>query len=275
MPLKLPSRPNLVRLKRLAKDLLAAIQRGEEQPLARLHSVFPSLAPQGAKLAHVHTVLARECGYPSWLALTAAVRKRSAKVTAKAARAAERTADAETLAQSWFELAEAGDLGRLWGAMTVGKRRGQAARTAMMRDTVRYGQLVETLIGGLGHPNAKLRFEYAHLLDTFGDARAVEPLRALITDPVPRVRGIAIHALTCHDCNEATCASDPELIATIADRLHHDESVKVRRHAAIALGEAGGPEVRATLEAVAAGASDPALRRAAEFGLRALAERLG
>jgi HEAT repeat protein len=70
-----------------------------------------------------------------------------------------------------------------------------------------------------------------------------------------------------------TCPDDPELIAEIEHHLHHDESIKVRRHAAIALGEAGGVGAKATLEAVVASAEDAGLVRFAEYALRELAAK--
>ena len=270
MPLHLPSRPNLAHLKREAKALLAAIRAGEEEPLLRLRTLFAAVTAETAKLAEVQTLLAREYGFASWTALGAAVEKRALQIRAKAARTAARTADAAELAEQWFTLAEAGDLDVLWKAMGIGKHRSNAAREIMLRDRARYDRFVETIIAGLGHPNGRARFEYAHILDSFGDARCIAPLRVLMDDPVPRVRWMAMHALTCHDCNEATCPDDPKLIEEIIHHLHHDESIKVRRHAAIALGEAGGIGARATLEAVVAEAADPGLVRFARYALHEL-----
>src|SRR5207245_3215916 len=47
---------------------------------------------------------------------------------------------------------------------------------------------------GLDHPNARVRYECAHLLDSFGDDRCVATLTRLSEDPVPRVRAIALHS---------------------------------------------------------------------------------
>jgi hypothetical protein len=274
MPLSLPSRPSLVRLKRLAKELLSAARRGDEPSLLRLRALFASVTADTAKLSEAQTALARDYGFPGWSALAAAVTKRTALLAAKAARIAARTTDAAELAENWFALAEAGDLDRLWHAMGVGKHRSNAARAIMLADQPRYDRFVDVIVLGLAHRNGRARFEYAHILDSFGDARCIAPLRALMDDPVPRVRWMAIHALTCHDCNEATCPDDPELLERITHHLHHDESAKVRFHAAIALGEAGGIGARATLEAVVAEAADPRLKRAAAYGLKTLAERM-
>ena len=267
MPLRLPSRPSLVRLKRMAKDLFSSVQRGEEQSLARLRALFAGVTPSIAKLSQAQTVLAREHGYPSWPALATALQTRNARIEAKVARAARRELGAAELAESWFALAEAGDLDTLWRKMGVGKHRSNAARAIMLMDKERYDRFVDTIVLGLAHPRGRARFEYAHVLDSFGDARCIAPLRALMEDPVPRVRWMAMHALTCHDCGEATCPNDPELVERILHHLHHDENIRVRRHAAIALGEAGGIGAKATLEAVVADAADPGLRRFAEYAL--------
>jgi len=267
MPLRLPSRPSLVRLKRMAKDLLSSVQQGDEQSLARLQALFAGVTPSTAKLSQAQTVLARDHGYPNWPRLAAAVETRNARLQSKDARAATRELDTAALAESWFALAEAGDLDTLWRKMGVGKHRSNAAREIMLRDQLRYNRFVDTIVAGLAHPRGRARFEYAHVLDSFGDARCIEPLRELMEDPVPRVRWMAMHALTCHDCGGATCPDDPELIERIIHHLHHDENIRVRRHAALALGEAGGIGAKATLEAVVAAAADPGLRRFAAYAL--------
>lgn len=270
MPLHLPSRPNLAHLKREAKTLLAAIRNGEEEPLMRLRTLFAAVTAETAKLAEVQTLLARAYGFASWTALGAVVEKRASQIEARAARLAARTADSAGLAEQWFALAEAGDLDTLWKVMGVGKTRSEAAQAIMIADRPRYDRFVGTVIEGLGHPNGRARFEYAHVLDSFGDERCVTPLRALMNDPVPRVRWMAMHAITCHACGGVTCPDDPELVAEILHHLHHDESIKVRRHAAIALGEAGGIGARATLEAVVAEAADAGLVRFAKYALHEL-----
>ena len=270
MPLHLPSRPNLAHLKREAKTLLAAIRAGEEEPLKQLRALFPAVTAETAKLSEVQTWLAREYGFPSWTALGNVVEKRASQIRAKAARFAARTADAGALAEQWYTLAEQGDLDTLWKVMGVGKTRSEAAQKIMLGDKPRYDRFVGTVIEGLGHPNSRARFEYAHVLDSFGDERCVAPLRALMNDPVPRVRWMAMHAITCHACGGVTCPDDPELVAEILHHLHHDESMKVRRHAAIALGEAGGVGAKATLEAVVARAEDAGLVRFAKYALHEL-----
>lgn len=270
---QLPSSPSLVRLKRMAKDLRAAAQQGEQQGLARLKAVFSDATPASAKLSQAQTVLAREHGYPSWPALAAEVELRNERLKAKADRRAKRLAGAAEVAESWLALAEARDLDTLWRKTGVGKHLSNAAREIMRQDQDRFDHFVDALVAGLSHRMGRARFEYAHMLDSFGDARCIAPLRALMDDPVPRVRWMAMHALTCHDCGEATCPDDPELIEGITHHLHHDENIKVRRHAALALAEAGGLRAKATLETVLAEATDPGLQRFARYALWTLSEK--
>jgi hypothetical protein len=274
MPQRLPSRPSLDRLKRLAKLLLADARRGDEPSLARLRGYFPDIAAATARLHQAQTAIAREHGQTSWPSLIGSATQKLEKRQAKDNRGAQRQADASTLATEWFTLAEAGAFDRLWLALAVGKERSQRARSLMQRDILRYGRFIDALIEGLGLPNPRLRYEYAHALDTFGDKRAVGPLKALLDDPVPKVRWMAMHALTCEECGPETCSSDPELIARIAEHAKSDPSIQVRRHASAALGLAGWPTYLPTLRQILATATDPQLRRAAEFGIRAIERRL-
>jgi HEAT repeat protein len=130
--------------------------------------------------------------------------------------------------------------------------------------------ILAAFIKGLGHPSPRVRYECAHALDAYGDVSCREPLIALIDDPVPRVRRMAMHALSCDACGESLFGDDDLLRRRIADRALRDESVQVRRHAVVALAGAGGAIARAALQAALADA-DAAVRRNAAWGLRRLA----
>jgi HEAT repeats len=270
MPLKLPHRPDLAHLRTMSKELLVAARKGETRPLQRLATVFPGVTQQTARLSQAQTVLARDYGFANWPTMAAEVERRAAIRKAKAERTVLRTQDAEQLVELWFSIAESGDLERLWPSMIVSATRMDQARIVVGEHKDRRDQLVLTLMRGLQHPKGRVRFEYAHLLDTFGDARCVEPLMALMDDPVPRVRWMAMHALTCHGCNPETCSEDPELIARIASAARQDENLRVRFHATIALGSSKSPLARPLLEDLLATAPNAKLKRAAEYGLRAL-----
>jgi HEAT repeat protein len=271
MPLKLPARPDLDRLRRQAKELLHAARAGADEPLQRLVRFFPTVTPLTAQLSHAQTVIARDYGYPSWRALAAAVARRVARLDERTKRDDMHQLEVAALAETWFVLAERNDLVGLWHALAVPKRKLEPARAVMQSDRARYDRYLDVLVAALADPNPRLRFEFAHALDTFGDARSIEPLRRLMNDPVPRVRWMAMHALTCHACGEATCTDDPELIEEIVAHARGDASIKVRQHATIALGLSGYRPIEPVLREILATAEDRRIQNAAKFSLGELA----
>jgi uncharacterized protein len=76
----LPTRPDLVQLRRQAKELLAAARAGNAQALARLDAVAGQPTLAAAQLA-----LAREHGFSSWTHLKAAVEARLAALLSESA----------------------------------------------------------------------------------------------------------------------------------------------------------------------------------------------
>jgi hypothetical protein len=87
------------------------------------------------------------------------------------------------------------------------------------------------LIDGLKHSNSKVRWWCIQLMDHIADESYVPPLlEAAQTDPTPKNRRHAIHAMTCEVCKPkrqplALDASVPAGIANIA-RLDSDLSVR-------------------------------------------------
>jgi HEAT repeat protein len=157
--------------------------------------------------------------------------------------------------------------------MAVGKRPMLAARAVMQRDPVRYDAFLDGLLDGLSSENARTRFECAHFLDIFGTARCQEPLERLMEDPVPRVRWMAMHALSCHFCGEDTCNSAPQIRQRIAAAALGDDSVVVRRQATISLGLMKAPEAGETLRKIIAEETDDSVVRAAKWALPKCAAR--
>ncbi len=148
---------------------------------------------------------------------------------------AEIEMEGRRLAAAWFALAEAGALPELTHALAVAKWRIEAARDLMRQERRRYAAFQAALVGGLASPRPRLRFECAHALDIFGDASTRTPLTALMSDPVPRVRWMAMHALSCHACGEKPDALEAEVRARIGEAARADPSPQVRRQAAVAL----------------------------------------
>ncbi|HVN00595.1 MAG TPA: HEAT repeat domain-containing protein [Caulobacteraceae bacterium] len=240
----LPPRPDLERLRREAR----ALQRATGQPLSQ------------SQLS-----LARDYGFPSWPALKTEVEARRAAPSRSAAQL-----DAELLAAQWFALAEAGQLRALDRALAVGKGRKEAARTVMRRSRARYAAFQQALVAGLSAPRERVRFGCAAALDTFGDAGAREPLAALMDDPVPRVRWMAMHALSCHACGEKPAELEPPIRARMLAALANDPSPQVRRHAAFMLAAARETAAAPIIEAMLGGEPGPKLRRGLEWALSEL-----
>jgi hypothetical protein len=265
--MSLLSRPDLGRLKRFARALQKSAASGDSAALDRLRVFFAGITPDVVKLSHAQLVIAREYRSSSWPDLVARVEKRVAKRKAADERRQARKDDAYALAERWFSLARADDIDGLVRAFAVGKCRMVTARVLMQRDTVTYEAFLDVLLRGTTHANPRIRFECAHALDTFGSARCRDALIRLMDDPVPRVRWMAMHAVSCHACNDATCVDDEALHRRIAHSALTDESIQVRRHATAALGMIGALSEIDTLRTIVANDTDPALLRAARFAL--------
>jgi HEAT repeat protein len=120
----------------------------------------------------------------------------------------------------------------------------------------------------LTHPNARVRRDCLGALDHEANDESVEVYRAALADPVPRVRILALHGLSCERCREGElCASD--VVPTLVGALRHDPSAKVR-HATIGihLGLADrDPRATAALEQAAEDDGDRLVRLAAGAAL--------
>jgi ankyrin repeat protein len=91
----LPPRPHLEHLRRQARELQRALNAGDATAMAR---AAPYRVGTGATLAQAQLVLARECGQPSWPALTRAVAE------ARSVQADDAAAD-DAFAAAWLKLA--------------------------------------------------------------------------------------------------------------------------------------------------------------------------
>src|SRR5690606_19430479 len=92
------------------------------------------------------------------------------------------------------------------------------------------GAAKAALIAGLTPPNSKVRWWCIQLMDHVADESYLEPLlEAAQTDPTPKNRRHAIHALTCEVCKPDRAALDVDLRAALAAiaATDNDESVRL------------------------------------------------
>jgi len=106
-------------------------------------------------------------------------------------------------------------------------------------------------------------------MDHLADDRCVEPLRRLLDDPVPRVRRVALHSLSCDACKLVPLRRDDDLVAVLIERALADPSINVRREATCGLGGCCSDErAVATLRTLLDRATDLAILRNARWALR-------
>ena len=263
MTQSLPDKPDLRRLRDLARALQRDVNAGEREALARVQAHLPSLDPTSLKLAAAQTVIARENSFATWSNL-------KAEVEARQLRAMLPLTDARMLAQRWFGLADAGDVMALNRSLAVGKGRLEAAREAMRAQSGPYRRFLDVMVAGLRDRRPRARFECAHALDVFGDITCREPLIALMEDRVPKVRWMAMHALSCHACGEGLGEVDDAVVRRIADAALTDDSIQVRRQASAALGLGGWSGAAPVLRQILNEATDGKLLRTAVWALKTL-----
>jgi len=126
---------------------------------------------------------------------------------------------------------------------------------------------IGALLGGLTHPDPKVRAACALLLDHVADDRCIGPLlQAMRHDPHEAVRRCAMHALVCDGCKE--CPLNTDVVGALIESARTDRSRAVRRRAVFYLSQQPldartGP----ALEALLAGESDVIVRKRAQGAL--------
>jgi HEAT repeat protein len=141
---------------------------------------------------------------------------------------------------------------------------------AALAGATAYTALVDALLAGLDHPDSRVRYNCAHALDHLADERCLAPLRRLANDPVPRVRRMALHVLSCEPCKPAPLSlpAGDDLVALLVERALADPSINVRRHATAGLGGyCHDRRAIAALQTLLARETDPALLRNARWAL--------
>lgn len=271
----LPRFPDEEQLKRQAKELLRAHRAGDPTAQQRFTAHAPcdwdAAGTDSPRLAHALLIIAREYGFASWPKLKAhiatvraAQQQRWARAVARLARKADHdrmTAERSTALIAHAQSGATGQLAATFSRLPRGEI--EAVRASLLaRDDGSYDVLVAALISGLRHQSARVRYGCAGALDHFGDNQAIVPLQALLDDPVPRVRRMALHALSCEACKLTPLPDDTDLVALLADHALNDLSINVRRHAVYGLTtRCDDPRAAAALDRLRREEADPTIVR--------------
>lgn len=119
--------------------------------------------------------------------------------------------------------------------------------------------------GAREHPNAKVRRECLGVLDHQANDESTEVFRAAVLfDPVPRVRVIALHGLACERCRVGELCVD-ETVTDLIRVVEADANAKVRHETVFVIARLGrrDPRVRDVLARVAREDADPLVRQVA------------
>jgi hypothetical protein len=259
---------SLIQLRNRARELLRAFQNRNSLAHARVAAALPRFHDVDAasfKLAHALAVIARENGHPSWEKLVASANAKAQRH----ARRRQRSAEIRSLTDKIITRAKARDVVGLARISGIGKADFAKIVAAIAAEPAAWREVVDAYVVGLSHKNPRVRYECAHMLDRFGDPRAVEPLVKLSYDQVPRVRWMAMHALSCDICKTERPHSEKALSRAIELALR-DYSVQVRRHATVAVAQLGGRDAESVLRTLESD-GDAVVQRNARQMLKLLA----
>ena len=129
--------------------------------------------------------------------------------------------------------------------------------------------LVEKLLEGLKHSEARVRYNCALAMDHIADERCSEPLRALFEDTVPKVRRAALHSLSCETCKVTPLPMPGDLIETLSATAMSDLNIRVRRTAVDSLAETcTDPRVIPALQALEATNTDAGMQQRLKRALK-------
>lgn len=290
--MSMPSRsPDLDQLRKQAKELLRAFRAGNP----RAHSLIAAYLPlQGAhspdfadgtkvRLAHALFVIAQENGFPSWprlkaSTLAAADQNRTSAYPAETSASVmptlrvsshlARTQALLDLTREVTELARRKDVEELTRRLVLPRRDLLALRELIVEQGA-HSVLVDALLEGITHQSPRVRYDCVHALDHFADERCMEPLWHALNDPVPRVRRMALHVLSCDVCKLNPLPVHDDLVALVIARALTDVSINVRRHATVALGSfPRDAQAIQVLERLVTHETDRAIRREARNALK-------
>lgn len=269
--------PNLAQLKNQAKDLLRAVRADDPLARKRVTLQLPQFArPSGSGtrsflLADALFVVARENGFPSWPKLKSSMETEQAMGTdvfSGESGSGWRKHLVERLVLRAADRAGCRDIEGLVECISAIPVRTFLSMRALIMERGDYLIVVDALIAGLNDSDPSVRYACAGAMDHFADDRCVEPLRQLLDDPVPRVRRMALHALSCDACKVTPLRTNDDFVAMAIERATTDPSINVRRHAAAELAARwADPRALQTLQRLLAQETDPAIRRSARWAV--------
>jgi HEAT repeat protein len=123
-----------------------------------------------------------------------------------------------------------------------------------------------TLVAGLRHPNPRVRYDCLGLLDHLADDTCLVPMIEATSDPIPRVRRMAVHALGCRRCKPEMLCDD--LIGVFAPIVLFDPAWRVRMEAVISIVQQPPSDGTREVLAQVADDDDERVRARAAWALR-------
>ena len=256
-------RLNFEQLHKQARGLLRQFRAADPEALARWDTHFAQ-RPKVLQLAHAQAVLAREAGFSSWPQLKVYVESPRFVRRPRGPKKLPSFSRLEELYAYTLGLVARGDPAALAVELPPGGWYGRTTAVLlreMFLERSTLDEVIALIVKGLDHANAKVRYECAHLLDSFGDDRCVQTLVRLLEDPVPWVRAIALHALVCDACKLTPLEGRPDLLGLTIDWANNYPHRHVKQEAIRVLAASNQPEAIAALRTLGVRPRAPAVRR--------------
>jgi HEAT repeat protein len=128
--------------------------------------------------------------------------------------------------------------------------------------------ILPAIVAGLTDRRADVRYYCCRLLDQLVVPEGLGALLDMLDDPDPRVRGAALHALTCDKCKEGVCLpTDGPMLERAMAMMAGDPNGHVRAMAIEAVGRSAleHPGARAAIERAAVSDPNPTVRKKAKW----------
>ena len=252
MPRTLPVNPNFEHLKAQAKSLLKFALSGDSVSLERFRNVNAS----DFKLSSAQFIIAAEYGFPNW----ALLKSHLAALEYQPPRSTARRTYIHQLAHDLLEAARTRDLETLSAGVVLPLRDLLDLRFHIVALEL-HAVLVDGLLAGLKSPQSRVRYLCADALDHLADERCAMPLERLLSDPVPRVRRAALHALSCDGCKLTPLPKSTDLFEKLMSLAKTDPNARVRSAALEAVVNSCDPRAAPVLLELLAHESIPGRRR--------------